>query len=549
MALGAADEILTGGSILTMDPAQPVAEAMALKDGRILAVGDDADIAALAGYGTRHTKLHGRHVMPGLIESHTHALWGACRDLFDVFPGYGATLAELLGAVKERAGQLPAGRVIQGGPWRHDMRAEMGRCPRETLDAISTEHAIVLLDTSQHLAWANTRAIEAAGLGGTPGDIKGGVIERSADGSASGIFAEAASAPLRKLMVRTEAEMAEAARYFVSYFNGLGFTAFKEPMAYEVELAAYQAADTRGDLTLHMAAHIVKAGIEEGLVSDAEMTRLRETYRSENLRTDFAKLFLDGVAPGHTASFTEPYLESSGYDAASHEPDATLLLDPRALAAAVTALDAAGYTVKMHAVGDNAIAKGLDAIAAARAANGQSGLRHEIAHSVFVADADLARFKALGAVAELSPKLWMPNAATPAQIAVLGEARLEKAHRAKDLLTAGAEMIYASDWPASAPDADPWTGLAGLITRRDVTGRFAGSVAPDQALGLSEALPMFTTQAARSLKMEGQTGQIKAGLWADFIVLDKPLAQMSPEEIGAARPLETRWKGACVFAR
>ncbi|MFY9466037.1 MAG: amidohydrolase [Lentibacter algarum] len=541
------DEVLTGGTVLTMDSKTPFATAIALAGGRILAVGTDAEIKALAGAGTKHTQLHGRHIMPGLIESHTHALWGACRDLFDVYTGYSASLTELLQATGKRAANLPAGSTVHGGPWRHEMRSEMGQCPRILLDEISREHPIVLFDTSQHVAWANTFAIKQAGLGGIPDDIKGGVIERSEDGSASGIFAESAIEGLKALTVHTEAQMAEAAREFTRYFNGLGFTAFKEPMAFEPELRAYHAADQRGEMTLHAAAHIVKAGVSAERVSYDELERLRKSYRSENLRTDFAKLFVDGVAPSFTASFSEPYLASAGYDVAGHMPDATLLISPEEHAEMMIELDRRGFTVKMHAVGDNAISKGLDAIAAARRTNGMSGLRHEIAHASFIADADVARFRALDAIAELSPKLWAPNAATPSQIKVLGAQRLEKIYRLKDLHAAQSEMTYASDWPASAPDANPWTGLAGMLTRRDVTGQFAGTVAPSQAISLAEALPLFTTNGARSLKMETETGSLTAGKWADFITLPKPLSEMTPEEIGACTPLQTRWKGRVVY--
>ncbi|MFY9320546.1 amidohydrolase [Lentibacter algarum] len=541
------DEVLTGGTVLTMDSKTPFATAIALAGGRILAVGTDAEIKALAGAGTKHTQLHGRHIMPGLIESHTHALWGACRDLFDVYTGYSASLTELLQATGKRAANLPAGSTVHGGPWRHEMRSEMGQCPRILLDEISREHPIVLFDTSQHVAWANTFAIKQAGLGGIPDDIKGGVIERSEDGSASGIFAESAIEGLKALTVHTEAQMAEAAREFTRYFNGLGFTAFKEPMAFEPELRAYHAADQRGEMTLHAAAHIVKAGVSAERVSYDELERLRKSYRSENLRTDFAKLFVDGVAPSFTASFSEPYLASAGYDVAGHMPDATLLISPEEHAEMLIELDRRGFTVKMHAVGDNAISKGLDAIAAARRTNGMSGLRHEIAHASFIADADVARFRALDAIAELSPKLWAPNAATPSQIKVLGAQRLEKIYRLKDLHAAQSEMTYASDWPASAPDANPWTGLAGMLTRRDVTGQFAGTVAPSQAISLAEALPLFTTNGARSLKMETETGSLTAGKWADFITLPKPLSEMTPEEIGACTPLQTRWKGRVVY--
>jgi predicted amidohydrolase YtcJ len=347
MARTTPDEILTGGTVLTMDSKTPFATAIALAGGRILAVGTDAEIKALAGAGTKHTHLHGRHIMPGLIESHTHALWGACRDLFDVYTGYSGSLTELLQATRKRAANLPAGSTVHGGPWRHEMRSEMGQCPRTLLDEISREHPIVLFDTSQHVAWANTYAIKQAGLGGIPDDIKGGVIERSRDGSASGIFAESAIEGLKALTVHTDAQMAEAAREFTRYFNSLGFTAFKEPMAFEPELRAYHAADQRGEMTLHAAAHIVKAGVSAERVSYDELERLRNSYRSENLRTDFAKLFVDGVAPSFTASFSEPYLASAGYDVARHVPDDTLLISPEEHAEMMIELDRRGFTVKM----------------------------------------------------------------------------------------------------------------------------------------------------------------------------------------------------------
>ncbi len=542
-----ADRIWTGGRVRTMEASQPRAEALAVRDGRLIAVGPDAEIENLAGPGTVRCNLHGRHVMPGLVESHTHALWGACRDLFDVYVGYASTLDALLTATRARAAATPAGSPITGGPWRHEMRAEMGPVPRSLLDAISELHPIVLKDTSQHVLWCNTLALELSGITRGMPDIPGGVIEREADGIPTGILAENAGAPVLPLLEYSKDQLAQATQRFVSDFNRMGFTAFKEPMAFERDLAAYKAADERGHLTLHAAAHIVRQSpMAMAPVEYDEMDRLRAGYASENLRTGFAKLFIDGVAPGHTASFLAPYLASSGYDVAAHDPDATLLLDPQTLNATVTELDRRGYTVKMHTVGDNAVRKALDAIAAARLANGDSGLRHETAHSVFITDADLPRYGALNAVAEQSPKLWMPNAATPAQVHVLGRDRVETLHRMADLRRAGAEMTYASDWPASAPDANPWTGLAGMLNRRDPTGTYDGSIGADQALTLEEALPLFTVNGARSLRMEQETGTLSTGKWADFIVLDEDPAQLSPEQIGAIEVRETVWKGRTV---
>jgi predicted amidohydrolase YtcJ len=547
--MGHADQIYQGGNILTMDANMLNAEAIAIKDGRILAIGSDQEVLNLAGPCTKTTNLYGRFVMPGLVESHTHALWGACRDLFDVYVGYNATFKMLIDAVRTRAKQLAPGDFIYGGPWRLDMRGAMGNDPKAVLDNISTTHPIILADTSQHIIWCNSKALDAAGLVPGVADIPGGVIERTSNGAPNGILAESAGAPVRALMTRSDSQLAEAAREFTRYFNSLGITAFKEPMAYEQDLQAYLAADQRGELSLHMAAHIVRQSpMSMEPVPYEMMDRLRREYASTNIRTNFAKLFLDGVAPGHTASFSEPYLASSGYDVDAHDPDLTLLMAPELLNKTVIELDRRGYVTKMHAVGDNAIRKGLDAIEAARNANGTSGLRHEIAHSAFVSDQDLGRFNQLDAIAEMSPKLWFPNAATPAQITVLGEERLQKAHRIGDLLAAGAEMTYASDWPASAPDANPWTGLSGMITRRNCDPDFFGVLAENQAISLEEALPLFTTNGARSLGMENETGSLSAGKWADFIMLDEPLAEMDAVEIGNTHVQQTVWKGKVVHS-
>jgi predicted amidohydrolase YtcJ len=226
-----------------------------------------------------------------------------------------------------------------------------------------------------------------------------------------------------------------------------------------------------------------------------------------------------------------------------------MLMSPSDLNAAVTELDQHGYVVKMHAVGDNAVRKGLDAIEAARRANGHSGLRHEIAHTAFVTDADLPRFASLDAIAEVSPKLWMPNAATASQQAVLSAEQLSRLHRIRDLITAGAELIFGSDWPASAPDADPWTGLAGMLTRRDPSNTFAGALNASQSVALDAALPLFTRNGARAMGLEGKTSVLSHGAWADFIVLNADVRTLPPEEIGQVQVQETVWKGKTVFAR
>ena len=473
--MAVATQIWHNAKVRTMDPETPHATAIAAADGRIIAVGSDTEILNLSNAEAKIVNLHGRQILPGLVESHTHALWGGYQELFEIAVGYGASFEELIGAVRERIRGLSERRLLTGGPWRRDMREHMGANPRETLDAVSADIPIALSDVTKHLLWCNSRALEMAGMGGDVEDIPGGVIERDpATGKPNGILAETACAPVRRLSTPTADQMAEATRHFVKKFNQLGFTAFKEPMAMEPDLMAYRAADERGELTLHVATHLVRQSpLVPERVPYEEMERWRVEYASTHVRTGFAKLFLDGVAPGFTASFLDPYQSSSGYDAERHDPDATLLLDPDEIAREVTELDRRGFTVKMHCVGDNAIRKGLDGIEAARRNNGPSGLRHEIAHAPFVHPTDYPRFSALNAVAEVSPKLWFPNAATAAQVAVLGKERVERCHAIRDYLEAGIEVTYASDWPAASPDPNPWTGLAGMICRADPMAKFS----------------------------------------------------------------------------
>lgn len=544
-----ADTVFEGGAILTLDPACPIAEAIAVAQGRILACGTRHDLDPFIGPGTRRISLGGRFVMPGLIESHTHALWGACRDLFQIYVGYSANTKQLADAVHQRTGEIAKGDWISGGPWRYEMREDLGMTPREWLDTLAPHHPVALFDTSQHAVWCNSEALTRAGITDDSPPIEGGLIERDHQGKLTGFMAEAAVAPIRASIVETPAQLRQACDYALRYLNSLGYTGFKEPSASETILATYAQACDDGRWTLHGAAHInAFSPLAGGLVPMNDINRMRETYARDDLALNYAKLFIDGVAPAHTASFLDPYQPAEGYDPSDHDPDATLLMSPSALNDKVTELDHHGYVVKMHAVGDNAIRKGLDAIEAARRANGPSGLRHEIAHSAFVSDADLPRFAQLDAIAEVSPKLWMPNAATRSQRAVLSGEQLSRLHRIRDLITAGAEVIFGTDWPASAPDADPWTGLAGMLNRQDASGTYAGTMNADQAIPLDQALTLFTSNAARAMGLAGKTSILTTGAWADFIILSEDIRGLSPEQIATVKVQETVWKGQTVFA-
>ncbi len=544
------ESIWVNGRIRTMDPSRPWAQAMLVGDGRISLVGSDSDIAAAASAGARKIDLQGRFVMPGLIDSHTHALWGGRRDLFECFVGYAATLEKLLAAVAARAGSLPEGTWIEGGPWRFEHAAQLGDTPRAVLDRIAPHHPVALKDTTQHNLWANSRALAAAGIDRDTHDPHGGRIGRDRTGEPDGSLFESAATPVRAALVVTPEQDAQAIDYVTGLFHRLGLTGFKEPMAIERDLQTYCAADDAGRLRLHLSCHLVRQSpLNDQFTPYEALVDWRRRYTRGHVRADCAKLFLDGVAPSLTASFLDPYLPGSapGYDPDAYDADAILQLSPGRIAEEVTELDRLGFTVKMHAVGDRAVRAGLDAIEAARRANGMSGLRHEIAHTPFVHANDMPRFRMLDAIAEVSPKLWFPNAITPGQIAVLGAERTQRCHPIRSLMQSGAELLYGSDWPAAAPDVDPWIGLAGMLTRRHPKGDYSGAVGPHEAITLDEALSLFTTNAARAMGRAGETGVLQPGGSADFIVLDRDLYEIAPEAIAETRVVSTVFEGETVF--
>ena len=543
------DEIWINGTVLTLDSEHPQAEGLSILNGKVLQVGSSSELLKSASSQTIVHDLGGQFLMPGLIDTHAHGIWGALRDKFEVYVGLSSSLEGLMLAVTDRASKVPANQWISGGPWHMSWIDDFQKAPKEVLDLAAPHHFVALKDVTYHTAWLNTAALKACGIDRNTPDPEGGRIGRdSLTGEPNGILYEKAQNLVRRFIVPSQVQLEHAVKHMSAYFHSLGLTGFKEAMASEAELEAYYSADKNGTLNLHVAVHMALNSLtSEGMTPTDKLLEWREQFASEHVHTAFVKLFLDGVAPSLTASFLEPYLPMPGCTPLAHNPDALLAIAPKKLAEIVTELDSLGLTVKMHAVGDRAARAGLDAVESVRASNGQSGLRHEIGHTAFVHADDHPRFKLLGMVADMSPRLWFPNPVTPGQVKVLGPVRTQRCHQIKSLMLAGAELTYGSDWPAAAADANPWVGLAGMISRRNPFGLFPGFVGEEQAISLEEALPLFTTQAARSMGLENVTGRLKAGMSADFIRLAKPLHGQSPEEIAKTKVLETYFEGRCVY--
>ncbi|MGH2901900.1 MAG: amidohydrolase, partial [Solirubrobacteraceae bacterium] len=329
--------------------------------------------------------------------------------------------------------------------------------------------------------------------------------------------------------------------------NALGIVAMKDALADGHAVTAYAALDRAGKLDMRVATS--RPWRATWTESDADEARNLEHWADDqtpHVRTGFAKIFVDGIPPTRTAAMLEPYLPDP-----KHAPGfkGELQHSPADLNAALVRLDALGLTVKMHATGDAALRAGLDAIAAARKANGDSGLHHEVAHAELASPADIPRFVQLGAIAELSPILWYPTPLVQVMAEVIGRERADRFWPIKTLLDAGVLMVYGSDWPSVVPSPSPWPGIEAMVTRRDPYGVAPGALAPEQAIGLTDAIAIFTRNGSVAMRLEKETGSIEVGKLADLIVLDRNLFEIPPEQIGDTQVIETVFEGRVVHTR
>ena len=546
-AVAPADLILLNGRVYTVTADEPWVEAMAVRDGRILARGSDADMTAWRGTDTQVMDLGGRMVMPGIIDGHQHPVWGGIKELFECNFPFTATPAEIAAIVTACVAAQPDSAWIIGGQWTSNFFVDNQiPSPRRWLDEVSGGKAVILADDSGHNRWANSRALELMGITKDTADPAGSKIGREPGGNEpNGILEEAISLVKTTVPEWTLEQNMRGAAYALTAANRFGITGIKDASADPTQVEAFYRLDQAEGLTANVATAL-NASAHNNFDDDAlrEYVRLRDQFASPHVHTAFVKIFLDGVpTASRTAAMLEPYLPLHKGDPAVY---GDLHLEPAQLAAAVTKLDKLGFTVKIHAAGDRSIRVALDAIAQARKTNGNSGLRHELAHAEFIADSDLPRFASLDVVADFSPYIWFPSPITDSIDGALGK-RSEPFFPARSLIDSGAPMLAGSDWPSAVPDMNPWTGMEALITRSDPQGEYPGVSWQEQAISLEQAIDMFTISGAQALKLDHQTGSLAVGKSADFIVLEDNLFEIAPSRISDTRVRMTFFEGKLVY--
>jgi predicted amidohydrolase YtcJ len=544
-----ADAIYINARIYTVNPALRWAEAVAIRDGRFVHVGDRAGAEAFRGSATEVVDLQGAMVMPGINDAHVHAQRGGVKSLYECNFPFSSTPQQIAGRVAECVAGNPDAVWIRGGQWDSGFfDTHQIDSPRAFLDAVSGDKAVLLNDDSNHNGWVNSRALALAGIdSNTPDPADGTIVRDAVTGEPNGLLLEGAEQRASDLLPQwRDEEMQAGAREALRIANSFGITGLKEAYSEPRAMAAFQALETAGDLSVHLALGIqTPYGHREEPLDYSAIDAQRDRYASAGLHTAFVKVFMDGVpTASRTAAMLQPYTPEHAHA----EPHRGLLhLDPELLTRDLIELDKRGYTVKIHTAGDRAVRVALDAIAAARKANGDSGLRHELAHAGYIDPEDLPRFAELDAVADLSPYLWHPSPIIDSVVGAVGSPRGEQYFPVRSLLKANAPVLAGSDWPAAVETIDPWLGIEALVTRQDPRGQFPGSFWPEEAIDLADALHIMTLDGARAMRLEHITGSIEIGKSADMIVLDRDIFAIEAQDISNTRVVRTLFAGKLVY--
>ncbi|MFI8106364.1 amidohydrolase [Streptomyces sp. NPDC086023] len=538
-----ADLVFTGGPVFTADPARTRATSLAVVGDRIAAVGHD-EVRELVGPGTEVVDLHGKLLVPGFQDAHVHAVYGGS-ELAECDLSGTVGVGEYLERIREYADAHPDRAWITGGGW--SMESFDGGLPsRALLDSVVPDRPVLLANRDHHGAWANTRALELAGITADTPDPADGRIEREPDGTPSGMLQEGATALVSRLApASTAADRLAGLLRAQELLHSLGITGWQDALLGPFNgkpdpSDAYMAAARDGSLTARVTGALWWDR-ERGGEQVEELVALREKLSHGRFRAGSVKIMQDGIAENFTAAMTSPYLDGCGCATGN---SGLSFVDPDALRGYVTALDGLDFQVHFHALGDRAVREALDALEAAVAANGHRGNRHHLAHLQVVHPDDLPRFARLGAIANIQP-LWAAHEPQMDELTIpfLGPERSAWQYPFASLVAAGATLAAGSDWPVSSPN--PIEGIHVAVNRRNPDATDDRVFLPEQRLDLPTALAAYTAGTAHVNGLD-DTGSLRAGHLADLVVLDRDILTAPPEEIAEARVERTYVGGALV---
>jgi predicted amidohydrolase YtcJ len=513
-----ADLILINGTIHTLDPARPRAEAVAIRDGRILKVGATAEVRGLAGKETRTIDLAGGFVLPGFIDSHTHFLNGGFSlssiQLRDV-----RTREEFAAKVAAKVKDLEKGEWVQNGDWDHELFTPVELPRREWIDSVTPDNPVCVNRYDGHMVLANSAALRISGITkSTPVPPGGEIVKDPKTGEPTGILKDAAAdLVFRHIPEPSWREKLKAAEAALKNAVEHGVTSVHE-MADASSFEVYQQLIRDGKMTARLYVYIP--------INDVDIyarLKLKTPFGNDYLKIGGLKGFVDGSLGSATAYFFEPYTDdpkNRGLLAPQMFPEG--IMEKRIIEA-----DKAGLQVAIHAIGDRANSLLLDLYEKAAARNGPRDRRWRIEHAQHLRPRDIARFGKLGVIASVQPYHAYDDGRWAEK--KIGKERVRYTYPFKSLLDGGAVLAFGSDWTV-AP-LDPVSGIYAAVTRATSDGKNPGGWVPEEKISLDDAIKGYTTGGAYAEFAEKDKGTIRSGKLADIIVLDKDLFKVPAEQL------------------
>lgn len=526
--------VVKDARVWTGDPSRPWAEAVASKGDRLIAVGANEEVGKLVGKETRVISVPGAMLVPGFIDSHVHFIWGGS-SLASVQLRDARTPAEFVQRIADFAKTLQPGEWILDGTWDHENWG--GELPiRSWIDAVTPENPVWILRLDGHMGLANTLALEQAGVTRDTPDVPGGTIVRDDSGELTGVLKDNAMILVTEAVpAASESQLDTQLAAASAYVAAQGVTTVHDMAdpgwpAWS-SLAAYRRAHASGTLKTRIYA----------LLPLADWERVRDEVVQQGSGDDWLRIgglkgFMDGSLGSHTAAFFEPFTDA---------PDDTglLLTPPEQIESWVSGADAAGLHVAVHAIGDRAIRTLLDIYARTAEQHGPRDRRFRIEHAQHIHPDDIPRFAAQDVIASMQPYHAIDDGRWAEK--VIGPERINTTYAFRSLLDSGARLAFGSDW--NVAPATPLEGIYAAVTRRTLDDANPGGWVPQQKITVQQALEAYTTQAAYASFEESIKGSLEVGKLADFVLLDRDLTQVAPDQIRNAKVLTTVVGGKIVY--
>jgi len=517
--------------IWTGNPQRPWAEAIAVRGDRIAAVGSSAEIRKLTGASARVIDAHGQMLVPGFNDSHVHII-SAGRGLSSVKLRDASTPAEFIARIKAYAKTIPKGAWITDGDWDHTLWG--GELPaRQWIDSVTPDNPVWVARLDGHMSLANSLALAAAHVTKATKEVDGGVIERDAKGEPTGLLKDNAQGLVDDSMPDPPEAVADRAFDAAMHFLAERGVTSAQNMGTWYDLAIFERAHKAGRMITRMYAVVPLATWEQ----------LRDTvaargHGDEWVRIGGLKGFVDGSLGSHTAAMLQPFSDAPS-------DSGLLVTSPESLYARTSGADKAGLNVMVHAIGDRAIRIQLDNYERVEREDGPKDRRFRIEHAQHIAPSDMPRFAKLGVIASMQPYHEMDDGRWAERI--IGHERSKTTYAFKSILESGARLAFGSDWSVAPPT--PIEGIYGAVTRETLDGKHPGGWIPEQKISVEDALRAYTSGAAYASFEEKIKGTLASDKLADFVLIDKDLTAIPPEEIRNARIMMTVVGGRVVYER